>query len=382
MIIGFIGEKLKSKRFENFYSILVVIISLFLGLFAVECTYKIFFMDKSFYKWGDRYMLFGQDGGGTVFKNVGEIFTYNPNATIKSSTYYNIKNEWVMEYEYLIHTNNLGLVQSNDVRGDVSSILLLGDSYTEGQGSAPWFEILNKKLKSDGQQYVNGGLLATGPSQWLRLHNELSKKIKIKKIVVIGISPDYSRIVFNFPQKTLTCIEFSSSCDGDEDFYGLPSRGQENIYLEYLKSYRANYYEHHQKLLNARKSTKQRLVELMPASFLIYSAFKDLIGIPPTTDDHVASNADAMRDLIGAYGDNFLFIHLPSKAEVFAGQITPLGKKMKNDIQGFNGYYVDGFSTCNLKKEDFFKNDGHPNERGYLKISQCVEKAINLRWSI
>lgn len=372
---------MKSKRFENLYSILVVIISLFLGLFAVECTYKIFFMDKSFYKWGDRYMLFGQDGGGTVFKNVGDIFTYSPNATIKSSTYYNIKNEWILEYEYLFRTNNLGLVQSNDVRGDVPSILLLGDSYTEGQGSPPWFELLNKNLKSDGQQYVNGGLLATGPSQWLGLHNELSKKIKIKKIVAIGISPDYSRVVFNFPQKTLSCIEFPLSCDGDEDFYGLPSKGQEKIYLEKLKSYRKNHYEDFQKLINARKSLKQRLVEFMPASFLIYSAFKDSIGILPITDNHVRSNANAIRDLIGTYGDNFLFIHLPSKAEIFSGQITPLGKKMKRDIQDFNGYYVDGFSMCKLNKEDFFKNDGHPNEGGYLKISQCVEKAINLRWN-
>lgn len=128
---------MKSKRFENLYSILAVIISLFLGIFVVECTYKMFFMDKTFYKWGDRYMLFGQEGGGTVFRNTGEIFTYHPNATIKSSTYYNIKNEWILEYEYLFRTNNLGLVQSNDVRGDVPSILLLGDSYTEGQGSAP-----------------------------------------------------------------------------------------------------------------------------------------------------------------------------------------------------------------------------------------------------
>lgn len=241
--------------------------------------------------------------------------------------------------------------------------------------------MLNKKLKKSGWQYVNGGLLATGPAQWLSLHNELSKKIKIKKIVVIGISPDYSRTVFNFPQKTLTCIEFPSSCDGDEDFYGLPSRGQESIFLEKLKSYRANHYEQNQKSINARKSTRQHVVEFMPASFLIYSSFKDLMGILPTTNDQVTANADAMRDLIEAYGDNFLFIHLPSKAEVFSGQITPLGKKMKSDIQDLNGYYVDGFSICNLNKDDFFKNDGHPNQGGYLKISQCVESAVNMRWS-
>jgi hypothetical protein len=377
-----IEGNLKIKRFEIYYSTLIVLISLMFGVFSIELIYKNFFLDRSFYKWGDRYMLFAQDGGGTVFKNIGEIFTYQPNATINSKTYYNIEDGWVLEYEYSFRTNNLGLVQSSNVGSKIPSILLLGDSYTEGQGSAPWFEILNKNLKNEAHQYVNGGLLATGPSQWLSLHNELLRNLKIKKIVAIGISPDYSRIIFNFPKKTLSCIEFYSVCDGDENFYGLPNKDQEKIFLEKLKSYRESHYENHQKLINTGKSTKQVLAEFMPASFLIYSNFKSMLGILPTTDVNVTSNSEAIQTLIEAYGDNFLFIHLPSKAEIFSGQISPLGRKMKSDIHRFNGNYFDGFSGCNLGKTDFFKNDGHPNQGGYAKIAKCVEEAIKSRWSL
>ena len=35
---------------------------------------------------------------------------------------------------------------------------------------------------------------------------------------------------------------------------------------------------------------------------------------------------------------------------------------------------IDGFKECNLNEDDFYKYDGHPNEKGYSKLSDCIKK--------
>ena len=57
-------------------------------------------------------MLFEE---GLVFKNHEKIFKYHPKKRILSQTFYNVNNRWHKEYEYEIITNNLGLVQKNDI---------------------------------------------------------------------------------------------------------------------------------------------------------------------------------------------------------------------------------------------------------------------------
>ena len=68
-------------------------------------------------------MLFEE---GSVFKNFDNIFKYHQ---IKKyyKAYYNLNNTWFKEYDYEIITNNFGLVQNNDLKKDIPSILFLGD---------------------------------------------------------------------------------------------------------------------------------------------------------------------------------------------------------------------------------------------------------------
>lgn len=76
------------------------------------------------------------------------------------------------------------------------------------------------------------------------------------------------------------------------------------------------------------------------------------------------------------YGENILFVHIPQKEEAISGHMNKFGKEADNKIKGAGGLLFDGHSQCGFSKIDYFVNDGHPNEGGYKKLSQCVRLAI------
>lgn len=153
-------------------SLLLIVISIAVALGVVELTYRSIYSGQVNANSGksNRYMLFGASSGGSAFQNLDTIFTYKPNAVIHAEAFYDIKNTLLKEYDYQFKTNNLGLVQGQDVDLNKDSLLLLGDSFTEGQGASPWFERLIQ-AKQNGLQLINGGLLGTGFEQWGLLHD-------------------------------------------------------------------------------------------------------------------------------------------------------------------------------------------------------------------
>ena len=53
-------------------------------------------------------------------------------------------NDIIIETDYNIETNNLGLVMKKDIYKNDRVLLVIGDSFTEGQGAEPWFYDLER----------------------------------------------------------------------------------------------------------------------------------------------------------------------------------------------------------------------------------------------
>ncbi len=101
--------------------------------------YYLFFLSdtsKNLDLQGHRVVFF--DGSGSIFRNQGDIFTYIPHNDVRNLTAFFFDNELRIEYDYHLRTNNLGLVQDVDTIAERESLLLLGDSFTEGQGAEQW----------------------------------------------------------------------------------------------------------------------------------------------------------------------------------------------------------------------------------------------------
>jgi len=352
---------------------LVIFLSILIGVFIVEFAWS-FLIPRNkqpIYNFEKRYMLFSDSTSSGVFNNHDGFFTYQPNIEIISRTYYDINNSWVKEYEYKFKTNNFGLVQSNNLLASNKSILFLGDSATEGQGSEPWFNKLMNEHKGSGYQFVNGGILGTGFDQWLNLEKYLTggRGLSIQKLVVIYVSDDYRRGILRINPKTQECLINYKSCNGPEDFYGIPSNN-EFEYLEMLKRNRSDIVSLRLRLF---------LRENFPALFTAINLVKNKIEL----NSIAPKNLDAVLQLNKKYGpDNIIFIHLPLKDEVINGSYNYLGGILDQDLKKHGIEPVNGYKLCKLNSSDFFVNDGHENSKGYDAVSKCVSEVIRNKWGI
>ena len=338
---------------------IVTIVEYFLGLFVTKQDYS-----------NQRYMLYKSNNQNSVFKNIEGGFIYQPNIEIENTTFFYINNQWIKEFDYIMPTNNFGLVQTKDLYPEKKSILLLGDSYTEGVGAYPWFDKLNKNYESSNYQFINGGILGTGFESWFNLYNHLLiENIEISKIVIIFTSDDYRRGPWNMHENTLKCIENYKICKGDENFYGKPSLEDEINFLEKLRNFRDNKENqlHKNILINYIKKTYP---ELRSLNKTIRRRLE--IDKSPT----IAKSNEVIKYFINKYEDNAVFIHIPTKFESLFDNKELFGKKTFEFIEKNKGNIVDLFDKCNLKKEDFHIYDGHPNSKGYDKISSCISLVI------
>jgi lysophospholipase L1-like esterase len=356
-------------------NVLLILISIIIGLVIFETVGGYVFKNPDPYKWYDRFMLFSAADGSSTFENVDDFFTYSKNTTIHSVTYYIVKGEWVKEYDYKFRTNSLGLNQPDEIKNDRIKILILGDSYTEGQGAKPWINILSESIKNPNLQIVNGGIPATGFQQWLKLHDYLRKSgIAFEKLVIIFISDDFRRGILNHNKKRLDCLKTPETCDGSEDLFGFDESKNVRIALNMFYNKRKNMIQ---------LSFKRKISLLFPLSYTVLRNSKQIIinkllfnRMEKQENNNKLSNVKAINHLIKLYNDKIIFIHIPAKDEILNG-MSKLGTEARSAIRENGKEVIDGFEICRLKIEDYFPNDGHPNQQGYKKIGDCVLKVLN-----
>jgi hypothetical protein len=362
----------KSSVARHAEQILLVIISIIAGIALVELLCHLFLPSINsarVYDWNRRIMFF--DGSGTIFQNHEDIFTYVPNNEIRSLTVYFSDRDFVTEYDYRFRTNNFGLVQDSDVIPSRPSLLILGDSFAEGQGAEPWFRQLGPHI--DGLQYqvLNGGLIGTGFEQWHKLEQYLSAEdVQIRKLVVLFISDDYGRGVWNFSTPALRCLTTLASCRGDESIYfRLPPAAELRSWVDKIRTIRAP-----ERLTDRLRQGARRL---LPASHHVYDYLHSKLERSRARELAEQRSRAAIVELIERYGtENVAFVHLPQKDEI-SGPNEP-GLKARRSIQDARGHLFDGFKLCGLTSADYHVHDGHPNKQGYGKIARCVGRVIQL----
>ncbi len=307
------------------------------------------------------------DGAGSIFENHGDIFTYVPHDDIRSLTVYLSDRSFDVEYDYRFRTNNYGLVQDDDVVPSRPSLLLLGDSFTEGQGAAPWFRQLATRNRTDSYQLINGGLLGTGFAQWWLLDRHLQTfGVNVKKLLVVFISDDYARLPGLVSESVLRCLRSSTFCREQSDYFRLPSAQELPQWVADVRTLRDNDIGSVHHLL-------QRALGALPATHQVYQYAKAKLLL----DDGPAKQGSraAIFAFIKEHGvDNVAFVHLPQKDETSGP--NGLGLEARRAIKDAGGKLYDGFKMCGLTPADYFVHDGHPNARGYDKIARCVDDVV------
>lgn len=361
---------LASRMIRGLGAAALVVVSLMLGLIIVELSCYFFVpsvarasANKQLFDWNHRIIFF--EGAGSIFQNDDDIFTYVPHDDIRTVLGYFSNKDFSVEYDYRFHTNNFGLVQDFDIAPARPSILLLGDSFTEGQGAAPWFRQLATQGNEVPYQLINGGFAGTGFEQWGKLARHLKcRNVNIRKLIVLFISDDLRRAVWNFPQAELRCLQSLSACTGDEQYRRLPSSTELAATIDKIKTLRDT----------PKRRVTARARMALPASFLVYDYLRSILF----TDQLLAEQraVTTIAALVEEYGsDNVAFLHLPQKDEL-DGMSEP-GMQERRAIQAAGGKLYDGFQLCHLTPADYHVRDPHLNAQGYGKIANCVGKVLH-----
>ena len=236
------------------------------------------------------------------------------NITLKrilSQTFYNVNNRWHKEYDYEIITNNFGLVQKNDIIKNTPSILFLGDSFVEGQGSDAWINKFNGFYKN--YQVINGGIMGTGPQQFELLEDHISKNFKIEKLVFY-IGDDLRRNIFNIEKKTLTCLKNHLSCDGTENFYGFPLRNKNpQLFLKNLNEFRIKQRDNITFYEKTKSRFKNFIIDLNSVK-LINNFLKQKLYT--SKNEYIKRNFRSIENLNKKYNNSIIFIQLKNKNEI------------------------------------------------------------------
>lgn len=338
----------KKFFYEALIAIFIVIISLeLIGFFA----------GNNDYFWENRQVLVPSD----VIRKLDNkgFWTYRPNISVDSSAtyYFSNRNGW-LEYRCKFKTNKFGLVDTNYDNQKQVDLLVLGDSFLEGQGGCPW--LVREKIaeKDYSKIIINGGLYGTGIENFLLLFNWLEPQVKIKNLMIVAISNDFKRelnpdwIKGNLLKEKGDLIFRANDAEllkiGGE-FYRSASKKIVTKLDDNLRYY----------------STTYRLFRKL---FLAFSADKK----GQNNSAAFEKNFSALREL-RRKNPGLKIILIPQRDEVGLLGLKNLDSKIVEKFLKDEGFK---FSRCELDLSDYLKVDGHPNKQGYAKISQCLFEQI------
>jgi hypothetical protein len=312
-------------------------------------------------------------------------FGYSKNTRVREIAVYGNGKTFHVEYDASFITNNIGLVQKKSFDPKKKSIVIIGDSFTQGAGATPWFYQLEDHWINNEYQLINLGIIATGIEQWKDTLRWFSGIGEIKHIFICCISDDWIRprwYIYENVEKN--ALVFSNSFKNN--FKTSQEQPAINI-LIYLIEKDSDHYTILKKAKDIALLYNVELKEFLKKSILTRMVLSVLrkYNILYYYDHETAlsKNMTSFDQIISAYGAKHItVIHIPQKEEAIQGEYNELGKKVINFILSRHISYVDGLALCKLNKADFYRDDSHPNASGYKKICDCFSKNVlgNLRF--
>jgi hypothetical protein len=276
-----------------------------------------------------------------------------------------------VEFDCLYQTNNLGLLGTDDITPNNEETIVIGDSFTSGQGGCAWFDRLQQRRKTE--RLINAGLPGTGFGHWIELLDYLQKNgVTPKRLLVIAISWDFRRRVWIWPQSQLQCLA-GGTCPPDTPGLWLPITN-----------------DSHPDMLH-------RSAERYAARFGNVR-FKDLLNEYLRENIYVFKFGRRAVDNVQRWMDGSMHVDVSTRfadteraLEIFKALNVPLHVMVvsQRDETGFLGErqwlerafaqltaHNVAHSWCQLSSSDFLPYDGHPTAQGYDRVVECADKVL------
>jgi hypothetical protein len=345
------------------------------GVVALELSLRLVSSDPDFY-FDNRFLFSSPDA---VQNRAGGVWTYQPGKTLREAVVYFVPSlfppepRFVVEADCLLKTNNLGLLQERDVGTDRAWTVVLGDSFTAGQGGCPWFDRLQARWPGDN--ILNAGLGGTGVMQWdLLLKYLRARGLTVRRILVIAISNDFRRIPFNWKPAALNCLDRNVCPSYDDPNQSMQVRMDETN-AELLSRSRARFVKRFGKrnwLFFAKLSVTQKsyLYKFLLRSGgtlkgMWYGDQKGYYAARLARTDAALESLKAVKVPI-----HVLMVAQRNEAGWLGNSADP------GLVETILKAHSLAFNWCRIPRTGFLPDDMHPNKSGYDKLLDCADAAL------
>jgi hypothetical protein len=357
--------------------IILVIFSSIIAFLILEFSYRFFLKQKSQNNFSQPTKLYQV---GENFLNRDSFFKYFPNKSIRTLGLYSkpkpkTVEDITIEYDYVIETNNAGLVMKNELNYKDKVVLIIGDSFTEGSGATPWFYQLENDFYHSQLKLVNLGILGTGPVQWEKLLSSITKEFKLRvDTAVINIIPgDMIRRLWNFNDRELRCLS-KGNCDynfGIQGYNFHDISDYDLIKLNLLKSLSKDKKEN---FSNPDDDYVTRVKKYLKKSRIILDIYVFLMNKIPSKSETVKMNENALISIRDLAKGNFI-VNVVSSKEINSTNFSKV--KFARQLVKFLELNNINYSWCDIPIGKFLKHDPHPNADGYKILKKCNKSALD-----
>ena len=360
-------EKTSNKPHEFRNRLLLVAAALVLALVLVEVGLRIYDYPP---REGDRFLFITRP----ALRDQQTAFGFYPHTPIREVAVYGNGQDFRVAYDTTFATNDLGLVQKSPFNPQKPAVVVIGDSFTQGEGASPWFYQLEADWRQNDCSPVNLGIMGTGVQQWRDTLAWFSRRGAIQHIFILAISDDWLRKRWcaheNREGRGLVlcadCLGTAGVCKNLSS-PGLVFIDQGAATADIIKQAR--------ELADASRKPGfrgfwdrlygRRLLKTWRPSSRDRAGRERLFG----------QNQAAFDQMVALYGSkNLTVLHLPLKSEVSRGAYNEWGQRAQAWVLSRRVAYLDGLTLCGLTPQDYYGQDNHPRASGYAKILACLRK--------
>ena len=346
--------------------------SLFVIL-GLEALFRIAYADPDYY-WHNRFLFVSPN----AYRNHSDSFwTYRPDVTVREVGIYGVaapfstKLKMLVEYDCRMRSNNLGLLQADNIQRGSRATVVLGDSFAAGQAGCPWFDRLQERRKSD--RLINAALPGTGFGHWVRLLEYLrGESVTVQRILVIAISSDFSRGTWVWPEDQLECLAQARCSKEDQPGLWLPVEDQES-HSRLIERSAARFSARFGQSSWAKPWKEYLRQEFYLAKFVARAIDNVRKHDASLQNTETSSEADRALERFKSLGIP-LHVMLVSQRD----EVGPFGNRqaLNAAMAVLNAHGVT-HSWCRLSKGHFLPFDGHPNSAGYDYLSRCADQILD-----
>lgn len=333
---------------------LLVIAQIIVALIVVEILGEMYFNNPN--SVGERFLFTSPDS----FRDIGKFWTYSPNRTIREvAIYQKALGGFEQEYDCLYPTDRLGFVDNRNSDRKDFDFLLLGDSFTQGQGGCPWASRLRHEVP--GVSIYNAGLQGTGPGNWApEAQYLLDNGLRFRNEIFIFISDDFRRVLFNYGQALFSCLHDISLCHGQFFYPITPGADLMKISAERARGTMSLY----DRVLYFWQE------HLWVTEFLAAQIKDRMFGAPQP--DPISDDARTGLAWLRSHFPHLRFIRIRTKDEVAFGADDAPTLAVRRYLHKQHITWTD----CDIGYDGFLHRDPHPNTVGYSRLAKCVAKVI------